>query len=69
MQFGIEALIDGEGFTLEEWLEKYALESIVPGICTECGAISATEPDQQKGWCEECDKGKVKSGLILLGFI
>jgi len=68
----LEELIDSEGFNdLGEFLEVFALEACVPGICTEpdCGYTTFYEPDQECGWCEDCGKNTVVSGLILAGII
>lgn len=66
----IEALIGIEGFdTYEEFLEEYVIESVIPGICTQCHYTTFVEPDQDRGWCEECKANTVQSGLILGGVI
>ena len=68
----LEQLIDNEGYeTLESFLEDFALDSVVPGICMNDGCEYTTnvEPDQDKGWCENCNTNSVKSGLVLAGII
>jgi len=67
--YGINELLDSEGLDSMEFLEVYAMDSVVPGICEHCGATYEYEPDQDKGYCEECESNSVKSGLILLGVI
>lgn len=64
-------LLTLEGLTKEEFLENYALESCVPGICKNpnCDFVSFNEPDCKDGWCEECQDNTVVSGLILMGVI
>jgi hypothetical protein len=52
-----------------ELIEDYALQSVVPGICKRCNYSTDVEPDQYKGWCEECDEGTVVSCLALAGII
>ena len=68
----LQQLAEIEGFddTLE-LLQEYSIESIVPGICTTpgCSYSNEVEPDQTEGWCEECQKGTVKSAFILAGVI
>jgi hypothetical protein len=55
----------------EDFLEAFALESVVPGVCMnkDCGATYEYEPDQNRGWCEVCGTNSVVSGLILIGII
>ena len=64
--YGMQELMEAEGFDDEmAFLEEFALDSVVPGICKECGYTASYEPDQDKGWCEDCNKGTVVSALIL----
>lgn len=57
--------------SVEELLESASIGSVVPGICTNDGCDFTTEyePDQDAGWCEECDTETVASALILAGII
>jgi len=54
-----------------EMLEEYVTDSLCPGICMHpaCSYSTEVEPDCEAGWCEECDAGTVKSGMILAGVI
>ncbi len=54
-----------------EMLEEFAIESVVPGICTneDCSYTTDVEPDAETGWCEECETGTVKSCMVLMGVI
>ena len=67
----LEELADASGVSVEELLESAAIDSVVPGICTNGGCDYTTEyePDQDAGWCEVCDTGTVASALILAGVI
>ena len=68
----LNTLARDEGFeTIMEFLEAYGTDSVVPGICVrpDCNYSVGVEPDQDRGWCEECSAGTVKSGLILAGII
>ena len=49
---------------------EIANESIQPGICMnpDCDYMTQVEPDQEKGWCEECNTNTVKSLQCLLLF-
>lgn len=66
----LEQLAEDYGFNDSmELLEAYAIDSVCPGICKECGYSTEVEPDQTGGWCEECDKGSVISAMVLSGVI
>jgi len=55
--------------TMEEMFAAACCDSIVPAICYRCGYTTEMEPDQARGWCEECEKNSVVSVLILGGLI
>jgi hypothetical protein len=59
------------GLTAHEFIEEYALDSAVPGICMnpDCGYTTEIEPDEREGWCEECGTRSVRSGIVLAGLI
>ena len=65
----IQALLDSEGMDESEFLDEYGLDSVIPGICMAkgCDYTTGVEPDQDRGWCEECEKPTVQGGLILIG--
>jgi hypothetical protein len=47
---------------------------VCPAICCnpdnpECDYTAEMEPDQDRGWCEECERGTLVSGLVLGGLI
>ena len=64
----LNELADREGFDDPyEMLEEYALDGTVPGICPHCFSVHYYEPDQDAGWCDECEAGTVISCLILAG--
>ena len=44
---------------------------IAPAICinSDCDYTTDMEPDQDRGWCEECETNTVQSCLILAGII
>jgi hypothetical protein len=68
-------LCEIEGFDNEDALFAAAMsDSVCPAICCnpdnpECDYTAEMEPDQDKGWCELCDKGTLVSGLVLGGLI
>ena len=57
--------------SVDELLEEYGLDSVVPGICMNpgCDYSAEYEPDAREGWCEVCDTQSVASLLVLLGVI
>lgn len=62
----LELLSESYGFeTVEEMLEEYILDSVVPGICPECRYTTDVEPDCENGWCEECNVDTVVSAMVL----
>ena len=68
----LETLAEDCGYSsVTNLLEASSYDSLVPAICiTEgCGYTSEYEPDSQFGWCECCEKGTMKSALILAGII
>ena len=68
----LQQLMDIEGFTDSlTFMEHCMSDSVTPGICmTEnCDYSTIVEPDCVEGWCEECEKGSVKSALILAEII
>ena len=68
----LRKLAEIEGYeTVTEMMLEVMTDSICPGICThkECDYAVEVEPDQDRGWCEECRAGTVKSALVLGGLI
>ena len=55
--------------SVEDLLKLATLDSVAPGICPVCEYTTEVEPDQDRGWCEVCDKGTVQSCLVLAGLI
>ncbi len=67
----LNTLIELEGFEDDLALAAAGvLDENHPGICMNegCNATYDYEPDQDRGWCEECQTNTVKSGLVLMGF-
>ena len=56
---------------VNEFMLDVGLDSSVPAICTnkDCNYTTEMEPDQDRGWCEGCNRNTVKSILILEGLI
>ena len=67
----LETLASQYGYSVDELLEEYGLDSLVPGICMNpgCEYVTEYEPDQREGWCGACGTTTVRSALILAGMI
>ena len=68
-------LRDIEGFDNENDLFAAAIaDSVSPAICCnpekpECNYTAEMEPDQDRGWCEECSANTMVAALVLGGLI
>jgi hypothetical protein len=66
----LQLVAEDQGMTVDEMLNKYATDSVVPGICVKCNMVhDSCEPDAVDNWCDECDAGTVKSILVIAGVI
>jgi hypothetical protein len=68
----LQKLMEIEGFTnLTALLAACITDSVNPGICMNegCDYTTEVEGDQDRGYCESCGTGTVKSGLVLAGVI
>ena len=68
----LEDLLTIESFKDQDsFIEEYHMSETVPGICMSpsCDYTTLVEPDQSAGWCEDCERNSVISGLILAGVI
>jgi len=67
----LDKLAKIEGMTVMELLEQGTFDSVVPGICMNpnCDYTTEVEPDQSRGWCEECETNTVKAATVLAGII
>jgi hypothetical protein len=71
-QAKLAKLIEIEGFeTFEELAEAVFSDSVSPAICcnSDCNYTVEMEPDQDRGWCDECHTNTVVSALVLADFI
>lgn len=52
-------------------LEDSIFDSLVPAICLNagCGYTQDLEPDQDAGWCENCQAATMASALMLANLI
>ena len=63
-------LLAAEGFEdLESFLDCFAMDSVVPGICGDCRGTMDCEPDARENYCDHCGGNGVQSGLVLAGII
>jgi hypothetical protein len=70
----LSTLANVEDASLDDLLEAAALDSVSPAICVnpdnpQCNYTCEMEPDQDRGWCEECSRNTMKSALVLAGII
>ena len=67
----LEKLAELEGMDEIEMLEQGTFDSVAAGICTTegCEFTIEVEPDQDAGWCDNCEAGTVSSCLVLAGII
>ena len=71
-QLKLDKLMEIEGFaSMEDMLQAATFDSVSPAICMNdwCDYTCQMEPDQTRGWCDECNTNSVKSALILAGLI
>ena len=74
-QAKLAKLCEIEGFPDENELFAAAItDSVCPAICCnpqnpDCDYTTEMEPDQDRGWCEECQAGTMVSALILGGIV
>ena len=65
-------LIEIEGFeNVEALLQAVLGDSVSPAICMNEGCVYTCEmePDQRRGWCDECRTNSMKAAPVLAGLI
>jgi hypothetical protein len=68
----LKKLAETEGYDdVMAFLEWCAFDSICPAICMNehCDYTTGMEPDQRRGWCDECQANTMKSALVIAGAI
>ena len=71
-QTKLQKLVETEGYpSLQALLEATITDSVCPAICVaeDCSYTCEMEPDQDRGWCDECRKNTMQSALVLAGLI
>ena len=61
-----------EGYDdIADLAEAILSDSVSPAICmnADCDYTCEMEPDQDRGWCDECRTNSIKSALVLAGLI
>jgi hypothetical protein len=65
-------LLEIEGYDdIVPLAEAVLSDSVSPAICTNegCSFTCEMEPDQDRGWCDECGTNSMASALVLAGLI
>jgi hypothetical protein len=62
-------LSESVGMSVNEMLEQAVFDGVSPAICMNCHATTNMEPDQDRGYCEECGENKVVSAPVLAGIM
>ncbi len=68
----LQTLCEIEGFeSPDDLFEEFIIDSVCPAICMNdgCDYTESMEPDQDSGWCPECQTNTLKSAMILGGII
>lgn len=72
MESKLEKLAEIEGYSDPmDMLEEYSTECVSPAICKnpDCDNTCEMEPDQDSGWCTECEDNTVVSAFVLAGLL
>lgn len=62
----INKICEDQGMSEIELMENCVLDSVVPGICRECGNVQDCEPDAVNNYCYNCSTNKVMSYTMLV---
>jgi hypothetical protein len=68
----LQKLMETEGYTnVTEMLAACVADSVNPAICMneDCDYVCGMEPDQDRGWCDECSTNSMTAALVLAGVI
>ena len=71
-QAKLAKLVEIEGYeTVEALLQAVIGDSVSPAICMNdgCDYTCEMEPDQTRGWCDECRTNTMKAAPVLAGII
>ena len=65
-------LVEIEGYdSSDELFEAVFSDAVSPAICMneDCDFTCEMEPDQRRGWCDECRTNSMKAAPVLAGLI
>ena len=64
----LDKLCNWEGVSLEEFIEQFCHDSLVPAICMNkgCDYVEEMEINQTEGWCPECKSNTMVAGSELI---
>ena len=68
----LSKLVEIEGYeSVEALLQAVLGDSVSPAICMNegCDYTCEMEPDQRRGWCDECRTNSMKAAPVLAGLI
>ena len=67
----LDTLLKIEGLTDIELAQNATFDGACYGICMNegCDYTEEVEPDQNEGYCEQCETNTVKSGALLMGLL
>jgi hypothetical protein len=68
----LQKLVQLEGYKDDvDLIADAVADSVCPAICMNdgCDYTTEMEPDQDRGWCENCGTNSLKSALVLAGII
>lgn len=68
----LRTLAEIEGYdAVEDMIEAAVCDSVSPAICVndDCDYTVEMEPDQDRGWCDECRTNSVAAALVLAELI
>jgi hypothetical protein len=68
----LRKLCEVEGYeTVEALLTAAMMDAVSPAICMspDCSYTCEMEPDQQRGWCDECRTNTMMAAPVLAGMV
>jgi hypothetical protein len=72
MVYGLKHFLKVEGYENAEAMCEVLMDDPIGAmnaVCTACGTTWEMEPDQDRGYCDECEQNQVKAVQIIMGVI